>query len=112
MKSRLFFWDWKENPPLTKIVKAAQQIPNAKCWNLDSGGDTFIMYVAATKTEAEACYLTLNEKWLIDEWNGWSGTEHRWRKNKGRTPDSKANKASFRKFTKKFLKNVTLWQDD
>lgn len=61
MKSEIFLWDWKEQPPLVDIVRAAQRIKGAKLWWADEGGDTNILIVAKDKATAKRRYSQWNK---------------------------------------------------
>lgn len=51
--SDIFYWDWKETPPIGAIVKsAAKHKGKLKLYHADDGSDTYNCIIASNKTEA------------------------------------------------------------
>lgn len=95
MKTALFVWDWKEQPPIQGIVEAVSKIPRAKAWSLDEGSDSFVLCIAATEKEALKCWLQEHKDWIDEEWKAW-----------------KKEEASSRKeFEKSYYPQIFLWKD-
>lgn len=52
MKARTFEWDYKEQPPIAKIVRHARQNPDLKMFEVVNSGDTYVLIFAPTKAIA------------------------------------------------------------
>lgn len=98
MKSAIFAWDWKENPPLAAIISAANKIPKAKLWDFAERGDTNVVCIAATKADAVKAYITEHKDWIRGEWQGWKD-------------ENKFNTKTFEQFSREFaLEQITRWE--
>lgn len=56
-KPAVFFWDYKQLPPIKWIVNFARKNPDLKIFDMNNGADGFVLIFAKNKKEAIKCAI-------------------------------------------------------